>query len=143
MRRQLACVAALLCAARSASSQNVAGHWTATFDSDIRAERDTFRVLKRGPATLDLTQRGDSVFGVWRAGTLDTSVVKGTFDGRALKLTSGLAERTIKFNGQATTMKVRTDLSGVVHGSTVVGTLFIYIGDRPPAPRKWEGQRRP
>ena len=85
------CIA--LCAISSRlGAQGVSGKWT-VWDSDIRLDHDTAVVNSRRPATLELTQRGDSIFGTWSSGGLETTALRGTIDGRGFKLTSGVIER--------------------------------------------------
>src|SRR4051812_21916772 len=132
---------ALFVVATSAHAQGVAGKWSATFDSDISGRGDSFVVKERRPATLELTQRGDSVFGTWTVAGMDKSDVSGTFDGKILRITTGLHEREIRINGTPSKMKVRTDWTGSVSGNALSGVMTIRIGDREPPPRKWEAAR--
>jgi hypothetical protein len=145
MRRQLIMLVCLVVSpSASVRAQGVAGKWSVMWDADIRFDHDTAIVKGRKPATVELTQRGDSVFGTWSGGVEPGGVaLRGTFDGRTMRLTSGVNERTGTRDGQPMKMKVRWDVNGALQGAKLAGTLFIYIGDMPAAPRRWDGQRVP
>lgn len=123
-----------------AGAQGVAGSWVVTFDSDINTSGDVVTVKKRSTGRLVLEQRGDSVFGRFKADGMPDPErsVHGTFDGKTLELTTGLARRTIRINGQPTEMPMRTDWIGAVSGASIRGTMLIQIGDRPAPARRWE-----
>jgi len=129
--------------ATSANAQSVVGKWAVTWDADISIDHDTAIVKSRKPATLDLTQRGDSIFGVWTTGPSAGIPVRGTFDGRSLNLSSGVTERAGMIDGKPTPMKVRWDISGSVQASKISGVLMLYLGALSPVPRRWEAQRAP
>lgn len=125
------------------SAQGVAGSWRVTYDADITGRGDAITVKRRATGRLVLEQRGDSVFGRF---TLDggpdrSPVLRGTFDGRALTLTTGPARRTVTVNGTATEIVTRTDWMGVLDGAALRGTMFIAISDREPPARRWEATR--
>jgi hypothetical protein len=132
----------LAVAVTTANAQAVTGTWSATFDSDMTMKKDSFVVKSRGPATLVLTQRGDSVSGTWSSGLGGARDVHGTFDGRVLRLTTGLNESEVRINGEPHKMKVRTDWMGTMQGNRLAGTMFIRIGDREPPARRWEADRK-
>lgn len=127
----------------SARAQSVAGMWTVTYDADINTSGDVVTVKKRSKGHLVLEQRGDSVFGRFKPeGMPDPERnISGTFDGKVLKLTTGLVRRTIRMNGQPIDMMTRTDWMGAVDGASMKGTMLIQIGDRPAPPRRWEAVR--
>jgi hypothetical protein len=132
----------MLTVAPTALAQGVTGTWSAMFDSDITIQRDTFIVKARGPATLVLTQRGDSVTGTWKSGSSPARDVSGTFDGRVLRLTTGRRESEIRVNGEPVKMMTRTDWMATLQGNRLTGTLFIRLGDREPPARRWEADRK-
>jgi hypothetical protein len=132
----------LVAAAMTAHAQGVTGAWSATFDFDISMQKDSFVVKSRGPATLILMQRGDSVAGTWQSGPGGVRDVRGTFDGRVLRLTTGLNESEVRVNGEPRKMKVRTDWMGALQGNRLSGTMFIRIGEREPPARRWEAERK-
>jgi hypothetical protein len=134
---------AAICAGLPASAQSVTGRWAVTWDADVRIDHDTAIVRSRKPATLELTQRGDSVVGTWSAGPDGHTPVRGTFDGRSLKLSSGTVERNGMIDGKPTPMKIRWDIAGSVEAAKISGVLFLYMGVLPPVPRHWEAQRAP
>ena len=136
-------VLALTLAATASHAQGIAGKWAVTWDSDIAQDHDTAIVKKRSPATLELTLKGDSAFGVWNATVDQGTQLRGTFDGKTLRLTTGTNERAVKRDGVDMKMKVRWDFTGApdASGSKLAGTLFIYLGDRPSPPRRWEAIR--
>jgi hypothetical protein len=140
----LAALGTLAGAAPPAGAQSVAGTWTVTYDSDINTSGDVVTVKKRSTGRLALEQRGDSVFGRFKPeGMPDPErALSGTFDGRVLKLTTGLLRRTIRINGQPTEMMTRTDWMGAVEGASMRGTMMIQMGDRPAPPRRWEAVRQ-
>ena len=121
-------------------AQGVTGTWTVTYDSDINTSGDVVTVKKRSSGRLELEQRGDSVFGRFKAdGMPDPDrPLSGTFDGKVLKLTTGLLRRTVRVNGEPTEMMTRTDWMGAVDRGSMRGTMLIQIGDRPAPPRRWE-----
>jgi len=140
--RLLAALAAI-CAGLPASAQSVAGKWAVTWDADVRIDQDTAIVKSRKLATLELTQRGDSVVGTWSAGPDGHTPVRGTFDCRSLKLSSGTIERNGMIDGKPTAMKIRWDIAGSVEAAKLSGVLFLYMGALSPVPRRWEAQRAP
>jgi hypothetical protein len=142
MRLQIFIVAFAI-AATSAHAQSIAGKWSVTWDSDITMDHDTAVVKKRSTATLELALHGDSVTGVWGGGPGAGAQLRGTFDGKALRLTTGTNEREVRVNGEPVKMKVRWDITGAVQGAKLAGSLFIYVGDRPPPARRWEAIRAP
>src|SRR5206468_396498 len=107
----------------------VAGKWSVMWDADIRLDHDTAIVKSRKPATLELTQRGDSVVGTWSSGPETGTEVRGTFDGRVLQLTSGTNERAGMRDGKPMKMKVRWDIRGALQANKLGGSLFLYLGD--------------
>ena len=121
----------------------VSGSWKAVFDADMRrASDDEWKVNKRSNARLILEQRGDSVFGTWQGENLpDPAGLRGTFDGKTLRLTSGTNERVGQVNGQPVRMKVRQDFTATLERGALKGVLFIHIDDRPAPARKWEATR--
>lgn len=133
----------MLLTASRVRAQGVAGAWTVTYDSDINTSGDVVTVKKRSTGRFVLEQRGDSVFGRFEADGMPDPErpLSGTFDGKVLKLTTGLARRTIRINGQPTEMPMRTDWMGAVTGESIRGTMLIQIGDRPAPPRRWEAVR--
>jgi len=142
MRLQIL-VASLALVATPAHAQSIAGRWSVTWDSDITIDHDTAIVKKRSTTTLELTPKGDSVVGVWGAGPDQGAQLRGTFDGKSLRMTTGTNERVVKRNGEDIKMKVRWDMNGALQGSRLVGSLFIYVADRPAPARRWEAQRAP
>jgi hypothetical protein len=142
MRLQIL-VVSLALAATSAHAQNIAGKWSVTWDSDITLDHDTAIVKKRSTTTLDLTLKGDSVSGVWNAGPDQGAQLRGTFDGKTLRMTTGKNERVVKVNGESVKMMVRWDMNAVLQGPKLAGSLFIYVADRPAPARRWEAQRAP
>jgi len=126
-----------------AKGQSIVGKWAVTWDADIGIDHDTAVVKARKPATLELTQRGDSIFGIWSTGPSGGVPVRGTFDGRSLNLSSGVTERTGMIDGKPTPMKVRWDIAGSVQASKIAGVLMLYLGALSPVPRRWEAQRAP
>ena len=78
-------------------------------DSDITLDHDTAIVKKRSTTTLDLTLKGDSVIGVWNAGPDQGTQLRGTFDGKTLRMTTGKNRRVVKVNGESVKMMVRWD----------------------------------
>ncbi len=134
---------AVIWASRPASAQSVTGKWAVTWDADIRVDHDTAIVKSRKPATLELTQRGDSVVGTWSGAPDSHTPVRGTFDGRSLKLSSGTVERNGMIDGKPTPIKIRWDIAGSVEASKISGVLFLYMGTLSPVPRRWEAQRAP
>src|SRR5436305_5448828 len=108
-------------------AQGIGGKWSVIWDADIRMDHDTAIAKARKPATLELTQRGDSVFGTWSGGIEPGIPLKGTFDGRAIQMSSGVMERTGMRDGQPMKMRVRWDVRGALSGSALTGTLFIYL----------------
>ena len=130
----------MVVAATPVHGQSVAGKWAAMFDSDITTYKDTVVVKARQPARLVLSQHGDSVVGFW-VNRMDSVEVRGTFDGRTLRMSTGVREREIKVNGQSTRMKVRTDWTASLQGSGLAGTMLINIGDRPAPARRWEATK--
>jgi hypothetical protein len=141
MHRAFVLAAVIASVPAAMPAQGVAGHWSATFDADVSVSGENMVVKGRRPAALDLTARGDSVFGKWIVADLETVSVSGTFDGRVLRLTSGVHEREMRINGQATKVKTRIDWTAAVAGNTLDGTMFIRLGDREPPPRRWEAKR--
>ena len=133
----------LAAASSRVAAQGVAGAWTVTYDSDINTSGDVVVVKKRSKGRIVLEQRGDSVFGRFKADGMPEPErsLSGTFDGKVLELTTGLARRTIRINGQPTEMPMRTDWMGAVTGESIRGTMLIQIGDRPAPPRRWEAVR--
>ena len=142
MRMQIF-VISLALAATSAHAQSIAGKWSVTWDSDITLDHDTAIVKKRSTTTLDLTLKGDSVIGVWNAGPDQGTQLRGTFDGKTLRMTTGKNERVVKVNGESVKMMVRWDMNGVLQGPKLAGSLFIYVADRSAPARRWEAQRAP
>jgi len=142
MRSQIL-VVLLALAATSAHAQSIAGKWSVTWDSDITLDHDTAIVKKRSTTTLEFTVKADSVFGVWNAGPDSGTQLRGTFDGKTLRMTTGTNERAVKVNGESMKMKVRWDLNGVLQGPKLAGSLFIYVADRNAPARRWEAQRAP
>ena len=136
-------VVALALAATSAHAQSIGGKWSVTWDSDITLDHDTAIVKKRSTTTLELTLHGDSVTGVWGGGPDSGTQLRGTFDGKALRMTTGKNERTVKVNGESVKMIVRWDLTGALQGSKLAGSLFIYVADRSAPARRWEAVRTP
>ena len=136
-------VTSLALAATSAQAQSIAGKWSVTWDSDITLDHDTAIVKKRSTTTLDLTLKGDSVIGVWNAGPDQGTQLRGTFDGKTLRMTTGKNERVVKVNGESVKMMVRWDMNGVLQGPKLAGSLFIYVADRPAPARRWEAVRAP
>jgi hypothetical protein len=126
-----------------AQAPNIAGRWAVTWDADVRIDHDTAVVKSRKPASLELTQRGDSVFGVWGAGPDGGIQLRGTFNGRTVRLTSGVNERTGMVDGKPVQMKVRWDIAGALDNSKLAGTLMLYLGTLPAVPRRWDAQRAP
>lgn len=129
--------------ASSAHAQGIAGKWAVIWDSDISMDHDTVVVKQRRPAMLELVVKGDSVTGKWGTGIEQGLQFRGTFDGRTLRMTTGVNDRVVKRDGESITMKVRWDLTGALQGSKLAGSVFIYIGDRPAPARRWEAQRAP
>ena len=140
MKRMI--VALSVAIAPAVAAQGVTGTWNGPFDSDLTMQRDTFVVKARRPATLVLVQRGDSVTGTWTSGPLPAAELRGTFDGRVLRLTTGLRESEVRINGEPRKMVTRTDWVGSLQGNRLSGTMFIRIGDREPPARRWEAERR-
>jgi hypothetical protein len=136
-------VLATLAAHAHAQAPNIAGRWTVLWDADVRIDHDTAVVKSRKPASLELTQRGDSVFGVWGAGPDGGVQLRGTFNGRTVRLTSGVNERTGMVDGRPVQMKVRWDIAGAREGSKLAGTIMLYLGQLPAVPRRWDAQRVP
>jgi hypothetical protein len=134
---------AALCWGLPASAQSITGKWAVTWDADVRVDHDTAIVKSRKAATLELTQRGDSVVGTWSTGPDGHTPVRGTYDGRSLKVSSGLVERNGMIDGKPTPMKIRWDIAGSVEASKISGVLFLYMGTLSPVPRRWEAQRTP
>ena len=124
------------------AAQGVTGTWNAMFDSDITMQKDSFVVKARRPALFVLVQKGDSVTGTWGSGSLPTVPVRGTYDGRVLRLTTGQRESEIRVNGEARKMMIRTDWMGSLQGNRLSGTMFVNIGDREPPARRWEADRK-
>jgi hypothetical protein len=133
---------ALALAATQAHAQSIAGKWSVTWDSDITMDHDTAIVKRRSTTTLEFTSNGDSVTAVW-GGPGQGSQMRGTFDGKALRMTTGKNERVIKVNGESVKMMVRWDVNGALQGSKLAGTMFIYVGDRSAPGRRWEAVRAP
>jgi hypothetical protein len=129
--------------APSVGGQDVTGTWTVTWDSDINTSGDVVTVKKRSTGRLVLEQRGDSVFGRFQPdGMPDPNrPLRGTFDGKVIKLTTGSLRRTVTMNGTPTEMMTRTDWMGAFDGTFFKGTIFVQVGDRPAPPRKWEAVR--
>ena len=126
----------------SAGAQGIGGKWSIVWDSDITVDHDTAIVKKRSTGTLEFTVKGDSVnSGVGRGP--GGAPLRGTFDGKSLRLTTGTNERVIKRNGEDVKLPVRTDMTGALQGQKLSGTLFIYISDLKAAPRRWEAERAP
>ncbi len=136
----LLALGSLLVATPRAGAQSVAGTWTVTYDSDINTGGDVVTVKKRSTGRLVLEQRGDSVFGRFMPDGMPDPErpLSGTFDGKVLRLTTGLLRRTVRINGQPTEMPTRTDWMGALKGATLQGTMLIQIGERPAPPRRWE-----
>src|SRR4029079_12823160 len=97
-------VVALALSATSAHGQSIAGKWSVTWDSDITLDHDTAVVKKRSTTTLEFTLNGDSVTGVWGGGPDSGTRLHGTFDGKALRVTTGTNEREVKVNGKSVKM---------------------------------------
>jgi len=142
MRSQILVVLFAL-AATSAHAQSIAGKWSVTWDSDITLDHDTAIVKKRSTTTLEFTVKADSVFGVWNAGPDSGTQLRGTFDGKTLRMTTGTNARGVKVNGESVKMKVRWDLNGALQGPKLAGSLFIYVADRNAPARRWEAGRAP
>ena len=136
-------VAVSVAIAPALEAQGVSGTWNATFDSDITMQKDSVVVKARRPAVFVLVQKGDSVTGTWGSAPLPTRPVYGTFDGRVLRLTTGLNESDVRVNGETRKMKVRTDWMASVQGNRLSGTMFIHIGEREPPARRWDAERKP
>lgn len=138
--RTLTMALGMLALAAPATAQGVAGTWTVTYDADISRNGDQVIVKKRATGRLVLQQRGDSVFGRFKPEGLPDPdrPLSGTFDGKVLKLTTGPLRRTVNIDGEPTEMMTRTDWMGAVDGTSMRGTMFIQVGDRPAPPRKWE-----
>lgn len=136
-------VVAFIATGVPASAQGIAGTWKVTYDSDIRTDGDAITVNKRAKAELVLQMRGDSVFGTFKGDGPDNEArtLSGTFDGKALKLTSGTRRGTVRINGKPTDLPMRTDWMGALDAGGLRGTMFIQIGDRPAPPRTWEATR--
>src|SRR5689334_19399079 len=100
-------VLSLALAASPAFAQSVAGKWSVTWDSDITMDHDTTIVKKRSTTTLELALKGDPVTGVWGGGPDQGTQLRGTFDGKSLRMTTGTNERVIKINGESVKMMVR------------------------------------
>jgi hypothetical protein len=130
-------------AAPSVGAQGIGGKWSIVWDSDITVDHDTAIVKKRSTGTLEFTVKGDSVTAVWNAGVNQGTQLRGTFDGKALRMTTGTNERVIKRNGEDIKMPVRWDMNGALQGQKLSGSLFIYISDRTAPARRWEAQRAP
>ena len=144
MRTSLYALAALVSVApATARAQGLTGTWAVVWDADIRTDGDSAVVKSRKPATLELTQRGDSVLGVWKAGPNGGTEVRGTFNGRALKLSSGTHESKGQLDGKPVTIRVRWDINGAFQNGKLAGSLFLYMDDRNAPPRRWEAQRAP
>ena len=144
MRTSLYALAAILIAGPSmASAQGITGKWAVVWDADIRTDGDSAIVKSRKPATLELTQRGDSVVGVWHAGPNGGTQVRGTFNGRTLKLTSGANDSKGFLDGKPVTIRVRWDINGALQDGKLAGSLFLYMDNRSAPPRRWEAQRAP
>ena len=139
----LAALGMLVTVARLAPAQGVAGTWTVTYDADINTSGDVVTVKKRATGRLVLEQRGDSVFGRFNPdGMPDPDrPLSGTFDGKVLKLTTGLLRRSVNVNGKPTEMMTRTDWMGAGDGASMRGTMFIQLGDRPAPRWKWVAVR--
>ena len=143
-------VLALLVVSSELSAQNVTGTWKVTYDSDMTRASGEWKARKRSEAPLELTQRGDSVFGVWHrsgdqpcpAGDCNGQPVRGTLKGVALTLTTGANTRTVLENGKPVTATVRLDFTGTVSANRIVGVMFIRMGDREPPARRWEATRQ-
>ncbi len=135
-------VALSVAIAPALAAQGVSGTWNATFDSDITMLRDSVVVKARRSATFVLVQRGDSVTGTWGSALLPTVPVRGTFDGRVLRLTTGSRESEVRVNGEAKRMTTRTDWMASIRGNRLSGTMLIHVGDREPPPRNWEADRK-
>ena len=69
--------------------------------------------------------------------------LRGTFDGKTVRLSSGTHERAGMRDGQPIKVMVRWDINGALQGSELKGTLFIYLGDRPAPVRRWDAKRMP
>jgi len=130
-------------AASSAGAQGIGGKWSIVWDSDITMDHDTAIVKKRSTGTMELTVKGDSVAAVWNGGIGQGPQLRGTFDGKTLRMTTGTNERVIKRNGEDVKMRVRWDVNGALQGEKLAGSLFIYISDMTAPARRWEAQRAP
>ena len=126
----------------NATAQGISGKWNAMFDADIQIRGDSIVVKSRKPAMLELQQRGDSLFGTWKPSDLEAVAVRGTYDGKVLRLSTTAQERQIRVNGAPTMVKTQTEMSAKVVGDSLAGTLLIKLGEREPPPRKWEAKRR-
>jgi hypothetical protein len=105
-------------------------------------QKDSVVVKARRPATLVLVQKGDSVTGTWSSAPTSMLPVRGTFDGRVLRLTTGPRESEVRVNGEPKTMTTRTDWMASVQGNRLSGTMFIHLGGREPPARSWEADRK-
>ena len=141
--RLLILIVSFALTASQARAQSIAGKWSVTWDSDITMDHDTTIVKKRSTTTLDLALKGDSVTGVWGGGPDQGTQLRGTFDGKTLRMTTGTNERVVKVNGESKKMTVRWDVTGSVQGPKVAGVLLIYVADRTAPARRWEAQRVP
>ena len=120
--------------AHSAGAQGIGGKWSIVWDSDITMDHDTAIVKKRSTGTLELTVKGDSVTAVWNAGAGQGTQLRGTFDGKALRMTTGTNERVIKRDGEDIKMPVRWDMNGALAGPEVVGlAVHLHLGPTAPA----------
>jgi hypothetical protein len=135
-------VAALLVALPvRAQAPRASGRWLVTFDANVTRKGAAVVVEAREQATLQLTQRGDSVSGTWKVASAPPRIVHGTYDGKTLALRTETAEQEIRVNGKPVKMQSMTEWSAAISGVTIAGTMLVRLGDRAPVPRKWEGLR--
>ena len=131
----------MLATPRGAAAQSAAlsGAWAVTFDQAIRTEGTrVVEVQRRGTAELRLEQRGDSITGTWTRDDLGVArPLSGNVEGETFSLTS---ERwTVPVDGEPT--PVWLVLRGALEDGEIGGDLYLHLGDRPAAARKWEAVR--
>jgi hypothetical protein len=152
MSRLMICACALwLATATDASAQQrVSGTWLVEYDMRLEREGDgAERVTERGKARLELSQRGDSLFGIWQGSTGPSRTerpVRGTVEGGNVRFTTGVAEATISRNGAETKLQIVSEFSGAVDGDIIGGTMTVrpLSGPEMPAGRRrtWDGRRQ-
>ena len=132
------------------AQQRVSGTWLVDYDMRIAREGDgAERVTERGKARLELSQRGDSLFGTWQASTGLSRAerpVRGTVEGSNVRFTTGPAEATINRNGEETKIQIVSEFSGAVDGDSIGGVMTVRPLNGPGMPagsdRKWDGRRQ-